>query len=186
MALRLKDTMSRNQKNNCGSNPTEAAFHSLLRTFGLLRQVMEPYFARFGISSAQWAILRALQRAEAGGETGLRLTDIGERLFIQPPSVTGVVDRLERQGLVQRTELKTDLRVRRVRLTPEGRKLAAKVLEGHAGKIESLFGGHRPQELDALVDLLKKLESHLGTLAHGESDAEGMPSRRKPVAVRTV
>jgi hypothetical protein len=44
---------------------------------GLLRQVMEPYFARFGISGSQWGILRALQGAEAKGEVSLRLTDLG-------------------------------------------------------------------------------------------------------------
>src|SRR6266566_1599887 len=83
-------------------NATEAAFHALLRSFGLVRQVMEPYFAPFGISGPQWGVLRVLQRAESNGEAALRLSELGQRLFVQPPSVTGVADRLERQGLVQR------------------------------------------------------------------------------------
>src|SRR5436309_11664655 len=102
---------------------TEAAWHTLLRLFGLVRQVMEPYFARFGVSGPQWGVLRVLQRAETNGESRLRLKDLGERLFIQPPSVTAVVDRLERLGFVKRSESKADLRVRCVGLTGQGRKL---------------------------------------------------------------
>ncbi|HWI58279.1 MAG TPA: MarR family transcriptional regulator [Bacillota bacterium] len=173
--------MIRNPSPPTGSNPTEAAFHSLLRTFGLLRQVMEPYFAQFGISSSQWAILRVLQRAAANGEVGLRLTDLGERLLIQPPSVTGVVDRLERQGLVQRSESKTDLRVRRVSLTPEGQQLVAKVLSGHAQQIQALFGALQSAEVDHLAGLLRQMETHLAVLAHRPS--EGTRSGRKPLAV---
>ena len=146
------------------STTTEHAFHSLLRCWGLLRQVMEPYFGRHGISGSQWAVLRVLQRAEAQGELSLRLTDRGARLLIQPPSVTGVVGRLERLGLVARRATGDDARVRHVGLTPEGRALVAKVLERHAGQIESLFDGLTPAERDRLSALLRKLEAHFETL----------------------
>jgi DNA-binding MarR family transcriptional regulator len=146
---------------------TEEAFHSLLRAYGLIRQVMEPYFARFGISASQWAILRVLQRAELAGETALRLTELGRRLLIQPPSVTGVVDRLEREGFVARRASKADQRVRQVSLTPSGRKLVAKVLlEGHTAQIQSLFSAHTEKEMELLRDLLKKLVKHLGNSTH--------------------
>src|SRR5512140_2854253 len=113
----------------------EQAFHSLIRSYGRLRQVMDPYFARFGISASQWAILRVLQRAEAAGQRGLRLTDLGQRLLIRPPSVTAVVDRMERRGLLERQPSRTDQRSRVVALTPAGRKLLATVLKVHAKKV---------------------------------------------------
>src|SRR5690242_17939380 len=75
---------------------TERAFRDLVRTIGLLERVMQPQFARFGISGSQWAALRALHRAEQEGHEGLRITDLSDRLLIRPPSVTGVIDRLER------------------------------------------------------------------------------------------
>ena len=147
------------------SKQTEAVFHSFLRSYGFLRQIMEPYFARFGVSGPQWGVLRILQRAELNGESGLRLKDLGERLFIQPPSVTAVVDRLERQGLVKRSGSKADLRVRCVRLTSPGRKLLAEVLEGHAEQIENLFRGLSAAERATLQNLLGKFEEHLKKLA---------------------
>jgi DNA-binding MarR family transcriptional regulator len=143
----------------------EAVFHSLLGTWGLLRQVQEPYFARFGITASQWAILRTLQRAEGQGESELPLKQLGQRLLIQPPSVTGVIDRLERLDLVKRSHSKADLRVYNASLTAQGRALVKQVLVGHPDRIKALFAVHEPHELKILLGLLKRLETHLKTMA---------------------
>src|SRR4051794_13254810 len=103
--------------------PTEEVFRALVRTLGLLERVMNPYFAQFGISGTQWGVLRTLHRAEADGQAGLRLIDLSDRLLVRPPSVTGIVDRLQRLGLVQRDETPHDLRAKQVVLTPKGRQL---------------------------------------------------------------
>src|SRR5512142_1626992 len=102
------------------ADPTVRLFQTLLRTLHHLRQVMEPYFARHGISGPQWGVLRTLHRARTAGTPALRLTDLGARPVIRPPSVTGVIDRLERVGLVQRTPSRTDMRAREVSLTDSG------------------------------------------------------------------
>src|SRR5437879_5541328 len=104
------------------ARPTENAFRELIRTFGLAERVMQPYFARFGISAAQWGVLRNLHRAEQEGLPGLRLTELSDRLLVRPPSVNGVVDRLERAGLVVRGGSPTDLRAKQISLTPAGGK----------------------------------------------------------------
>ena len=152
-------------KNSHSHPPSEAALHSLLRFMGLLRQVMDPFFSRFGISGPQWGILRVLHRAETQGEKALRLTDVSQRMLIQPPSVTGVVGRMERLGLVARKDSTDDLRVRRVGLTPGGRKLIGRVQAKHREQINAVFAGLKPDELDRLVELLEKLDAHMATLA---------------------
>jgi DNA-binding MarR family transcriptional regulator len=91
-------------------------------------------------------------------------------LLIQPPSVTAVVDRLERQGLVKRTASRTDLRTRQVNLTAQGRKLTSGLLLGHARQIRSLFDGLSRRERDALTGLLGKVESRLVDLASGPAN----------------
>jgi DNA-binding MarR family transcriptional regulator len=145
-------------------------FHSLLRTWGLLRQVQEPYFGKFGISGAHWAVLRVLQRARLGGEDELPLKVVAERLSIRPPSVTGVVDRLERQGLVRRLDSRVDRRVRHLGLTARGDQLLEEVLRGHARRIESLFEPLSARERRTLLDLTRKLEAHLGSLPAAAAD----------------
>lgn len=152
----------------------EAALRELIRTLGLLERVMQPYFATFGVSGAQWGVLRTLQRAEADGLPALRLTDLSDRLLVRPPSVTGVVDRLERAGLVRRDGSPTDLRTKRVALTPAGRDLVRRILAVHGRKIESVLAGLSAGEQDQLGQLLRRLGGHLeGMLGRQEAGRAG-------------
>src|SRR5262249_48061132 len=144
--------------------PTDNAIRELIRCFGLVERITQPYFARFGISGAQWGVLRNLYRAEEEGFSGLRLTDLGERLLIRPPSVTGVVDRLEKAGLVSRDGLPTDLRAKRVALTGKGREIVEQVLEVHQEHIDNLMRGLNGKEKAELLRLLTKLRQHLGAM----------------------
>ena len=148
----------------------ELAFRALLRTLGLVERVMQPYFARFGLTGSQWGVLRALYRAEADGLPGLRLTDLGERLVIRPPSVTGVVDRLNRLGLVSRQSVPDDLRARQVTLTPEARLLVKKVLAVHAEQIDAVLGGLSGEDQAEMHRLLAKLNGHLEGMAAALGD----------------
>src|SRR5665213_2904599 len=145
--------------------PQEPAFRALVRTMGLLERVMQPYFARFGISGTKWGALRALHRAQNPGHLGLRMSELSERLLVRPPSVTGVIDRLERDGLVARDAAQEDLRAKRVRLTPRGRRLVEQVLQVHAAQIASVMRGLGDGEQAELYRLLDRLSGHLETLA---------------------
>jgi DNA-binding MarR family transcriptional regulator len=130
---------------------------------------MEPYFIGYGISGAQWGVLRVLHMAEGEGEDGLRLTDLGNRLLVRPPSVTTVVDRLERQGLVDRRASTTDRRAKTVSLSPAGRELVGRILEAHPERIRSMLGGLSLEEQAQLLGLLGRLQTHLeGLLAQSE------------------
>jgi DNA-binding MarR family transcriptional regulator len=155
-------------KGNAASapRPAESAFRQLILTFGLLERVMQPYFAQFGISGSQWGVLRALARAEDEGAPGMRLTDLGQRLLIRPPSVTGVVDRLQRAGLASRDDSPTDLRSKRVVLTNKGRQLVERVLAIHTRQIETVFGGLSSDDQHDLHQLLQRLGHHLEDLLH--------------------
>src|SRR5262249_8993445 len=147
-----------------GARPREGAFRELIRTLGLLERVMQSYFARFGLSGSQWGLLRNLRRAEQEGLPGLRLTDLSERLLVRPPSVTGVVDRLERAGLVERSESSTDLRAKHVGLTAEGRQLVGSVLGVPGAPMGAGLGALSLPEQTELHRLLKVLGQHLESM----------------------
>jgi len=143
------------------SATTEVTYRSIIRLFGLIRRIMEPFFSQFGITGSQWGVLRVLLRAEEEGLTRLRLTDLGDRLLVQPPSITGVIDRMERLGLVARSASDTDLRSKVVSLTPAGRELALRVRKGHAARTQTILAGLSPKEQEHLHQLLDQLGSHL-------------------------
>jgi DNA-binding MarR family transcriptional regulator len=142
----------------------------LIRTFGLLERVMQPYFARFGISGAQWGVLRNLHRAEQEGQMGLRLTDLSQRMLVRPPSVTGIADRLEKAGLIVRRASAIDGRAKQVALTDKGRHLVEQVLEVHVAQVARVMSGLDSDEQDQLEHLLMRVAERLAVLADGIGD----------------
>ena len=71
--------------------------------------------------------LHSLRLLEPGVETPMRA--LAQQLFCDPSNVTGIVDRLEARGLIERRSLETDRRVKIIRLTPEGQRVRAEVVE---------------------------------------------------------
>ena len=72
----------------------------------------------------------------------LSLSELSERIRAQNSTVTGIIDRMEREGLVVRERSKEDRRVVHIRLTPKGRKLAEDIpvepMEIFRGALETL------------------------------------------------
>ena len=146
-------------------NPIRA----FIKTFGVVERVMHPYFAQFGISGAQWGVLRQLHRAEGEGKPALRMTELSNRLLVRLPSATGVIDRLVRDGLVQRTSLPEDLRVKQISLTDDGRDRVELVLAVHGQQIEKMLGGLTRPERAELERLSIRLREHLETILENEA-----------------
>src|SRR5260370_35503301 len=57
----------------------------------------------------------------------LPMNEAAGKLHCDPSNVTGIVDRLEARGLIERQPLTTDRRVKHLALTPAGRRLRRKV-----------------------------------------------------------
>lgn len=140
-------------------------------SFGLLRRVMDPFFARYGLSGAQWGVLRTLDRAEREGSSELHLNELGDRLLVRSPTVTHVIERLRRAGLVTRRASAKDLRAKRVALTAAGRQRVAEIVVAHDLQVQAVLAPLDAPEQAQLAVLLRKLTNHWQTLA-GEDCAD--------------
>ncbi len=80
-------------------------------------------FRPHGLTAAQYNVLNVL----ADAVDGLSQRELGDILVVDRSNITGLLDRLEKSGLVKRSDHPSDRRVYRVSLTPVGRKLWIKV-----------------------------------------------------------
>jgi DNA-binding MarR family transcriptional regulator len=78
-----------------------------------------------GLEPQQYLLLLALRGLPAGHEPSIRV--LAERLQVRHHSAVGLIDRLERRGLVRRERAKSDRRRVLVRLTARGNAMLAKV-----------------------------------------------------------
>jgi len=92
-------------------------FHLLMHSGKLLEDRVREGLKESGIHHGQGRILCALAR-----RTELSQIDIADGLGIQRATVTNMLQRMEKSGLIKRSGDKNDQRVRRVRLTAAGRR----------------------------------------------------------------
>jgi len=115
-----------------------------------------PSLREHGLSDQQWRVLRVL------GEHGTVETGrVAREAFILGPSLTGVLARMERDGLVRRERDPADQRRSVVEATPKGLKLVEKLsltIEEHYGRMEKSLGKQKLAELYELLDDLIELE----------------------------
>jgi homoprotocatechuate degradation regulator HpaR len=109
-----------------------------------------------GLSDQQWRVLRVL------GEQGTMETGrIAREAYILGPSLTGVLMRMERDGLVRRARDPSDQRRTVVEATAKGLKLVEKLshtIERHYGWMEKSLGKEKLSQLYRLLDEVIELE----------------------------
>ncbi|UZK71099.1 MarR family transcriptional regulator [Sphingomonas sp. S1-29] len=121
-----------------------AAFRQDIRNF---LGFSERAAAAAGITSQQYQTLLAI-RAAPGGQ--LSVGDIASSMLLQPHSASGLLNRLEAGGMIERTRARDDRRRIEIRLADRGRQL-----------LLTLASEHR-EELKRLRPMLEELTSRLG------------------------
>ena len=71
-----------------------------------------------GVTTLQWSTLGALSRPQA--RDGMRVSDLSRYLLVSRQNLFGLLNRLERDGLIERVTGEEDRRSRKVKLTREG------------------------------------------------------------------
>lgn len=150
-------------------------WRSLVRVNGLVRRLSDAHFAQYGLSAAQWGVLRSLSRLEARNHPEPRMSELGAELLVQPPSLSATIDRMVRMGLVFRRDDADDLRSRRVGLTPAGRARLRTAQDDHEAWVRTMLAGLTGPQQARLEALLTRLAAHLTT--HLEPDASPRRAR---------
>jgi homoprotocatechuate degradation regulator HpaR len=115
-----------------------------------------PSLREHALSDQQWRVLRVL------GEHGVVETGrVAREAFILGPSLTGVLARMERDGLIRRARDPEDQRRNVVEATAKGLQLVSKLsrsIESHYDWMEKALGKQRLGQLYALLDAVIELE----------------------------
>ncbi len=142
----------------------------LAETYQAFERLSGRHVRELGLTPAQFDIVATL-----GNTAGLSFRELGERTLITKGTLTGVVDRLEARGLVERVASDVDRRSVSVRLTPAGEREFRRVFEPHVAHCKRGFAGWSAAELTALETQLTRLRDGLDEAQRERSD----PGARK-------
>jgi DNA-binding MarR family transcriptional regulator len=130
---------------------------NLIRTEGLVAAELDRIFRPHGLTGPGYNVLAIL----AGAGTALPPYVIGERLLVTRGTVTGLLDSLEKRGLVRRTPHPQDRRMLLVELTEDARPLMRRVARELLPAQGEMISVLSEQEKEILVGLLGRLQAHL-------------------------
>lgn len=141
------------------SSAEEEAFVNIQRTADVLLQTLTSELKAFGLSPAQYNVLRILRGASL---EGLPCGEIGARMITRDPDITRLLDRLEARGLVGRSRENKDRRIIVTRITEAGRELLGQ-LDGPIIAMYTKSLGHMGTgRLGLLNELLEEARSKIG------------------------
>jgi DNA-binding MarR family transcriptional regulator len=124
---------------------------ALVRSSFLVNAVYAESGREHGLTPQQGQLLCVLMAQPCG------MGELGAMLGLAKSSLTGLVDRTERNGLVRREPDPQDMRAVRVALTPRGSRLAEEFYVETCRRIDELPAGLSAAERDVLADLLGRV-----------------------------
>ena len=131
---------------------------SVVRVHQLLMERIDAVLRPLDLTFARYEVLRLLSFSQAGA---MPMTRLGSLLQVHPTSVTSAVDRLERQGFVERVRREGDKRIILASITDAGRTIVETATEGLNTQVferPGIGGG----EITELTDLLGAFRASAG------------------------
>lgn len=147
------------------------ALLQLLRTATTIWDASRQFFGQWDLSPSQFNVLNLLQ----SHSEGLSQIELGRQLLTHRSNVTGLVDRLEKRGLVERHDVLGDRRAYRVVLTRAGDKLLKVILPHYHREAQHLWDGVSDERIAELLGALDRVTGNAAkvvSLENGRADKE--------------
>jgi len=134
--------------------PAREAMVAVLRAYGTLQRLMEPYFAAFDLTPPQFQVMCIAFRFK---KEPLTQRQLARELYVSFPNVTVLLQRLEQKGLIERNSNPADRREKYVHLNTRGKKLLHRIWKAHQRQMDHVMRGLTPDERSEMARLLNKM-----------------------------
>jgi MarR family transcriptional regulator, organic hydroperoxide resistance regulator len=155
----------------------DAIVETIIYLYTESRRLTKGMASQFGLTGPQLTVIKLL---ESLGD--LSLSSLSERIRAQNSTVTGIIDRMEREGLVRRERSTADRRVVFIRLSEKGAKLARQIEVEPMEIFRSALFSLSQADLRDLLRILNKLQKRVRArvAAEGAVDAAAPRTSEEP------
>jgi DNA-binding MarR family transcriptional regulator len=134
------------------------------------RQVRRRLREEFGITLPRFDVLAQLEAASRDDVRGLTMSELSRRLMVTNGNLTGLIERLVQEGLVNRAASATDRRTQIVHLSAAGRRALHAMAPRHERWIDDMFEELSAEDREQLYALLGKLRASVKRLPTEENE----------------
>jgi MarR family 2-MHQ and catechol resistance regulon transcriptional repressor len=132
----------------------EKIISTIFKLDNMLRRMGNRIAGVLGATQQQWAVLDILNEAGPGG---MPLSELGKSLDVTKGNITGLIDRMERDGLAKRKDDPKDRRVIRANITAKGKKVLRDIQPVKDQWGTRLFEGFTAKDKKDIMDQLNRL-----------------------------
>lgn len=132
------------------------------RAYLALRRALEHTVKPFHFTGGQFDVLQLLMH-----DDGLEHRELQRRLTIASPTLTNILDVLERNGHVERRSESTDARIKTIHMSQQAREMCASDAFCAAGDalVKQMFDGFTDDERRAFLNALVRIETNLDKIS---------------------
>ena len=130
----------------------EEMLYNLAASYVLVERMISPILAPFGLSPVKLNALMLIKHV--GRSQGLSQVELGKKMIVSAGNITRLLDRLEREKLVERHELAEDRRIKRIKITTKGSHLLDKAWPVHLKAVEEVTAAMSEPQMTAANALL--------------------------------
>lgn len=153
----------------------DAIVETIVYLYTESRRLTKGMASQFGLTGPQLTVIKML---ESLGD--LSLSSLSERIRAQNSTVTGIIDRMEREGLVRRERSTTDRRVVLIRLSEKGARLAQKIEVEPMEIFRSALSALSRDDVRDLLRILTKLQKRVRARVAVETQQLDAGAKRDP------
>lgn len=124
----------------------------LVRTYQAFTSFDEEHIRQLGLTAPQFDVISTL-----GNTDGMHMGQLAEKTLVTKGTLTGIIDRLEKKGLVQRVVPPENRRCFTIILTPEGEQVFEQVFPAHIYYLKERFQQLNKSELEQIRLALQRL-----------------------------
>lgn len=135
---------------------------ALMRVSGDLEAALQVHFNRYKISPGRFAVLASLEFGKLADDAGP--CELADHLGVTSATMTGLLDGLERDGLIARVDHPEDRRRMKVLLTTAGKRYLGQILPDHFRRTSALMANLSAGERRQLIQLLRKVGQEIPAL----------------------
>ncbi|MEW5734458.1 MAG: MarR family transcriptional regulator [Thermodesulfobacteriota bacterium] len=142
------------------TKPEECPYYLLSRASLTATAALRRGFSSAGVENVRPAYMGVLLALWL--EDGLKVLDLSRRAGLEPSTMTGLLDRMERDGLLTRTPDPDDRRAQRICLTPDGLSARDPIMKAVDETLARIMAGLSDEEVETMKRLLRIIISNTG------------------------
>ncbi|MEH7253252.1 MarR family transcriptional regulator [Neobacillus niacini] len=135
---------------------TNTPFLLLMQTSKAIQDRIRDEMTKNNLSVTEFSALEVLYYKEKQ-----TIQQIGSSILISSGSMTYVIDKLEKRGLIKRNDCRDDRRVIHVTLTSDGKNLMSEIMPKHQQLVDYIFNSLNKDETATITKLLEKVKNRI-------------------------